>query len=185
MKKAKKNKKLIPIILFCFIFTISSYCYAQQGRLEYAQEIPIKLSYGRFPDKDGEDIAPHILGNWRMYKPNPITYNERKNRPSQSQTLYHGGRYTHPGYQPKKGGFHLVNSFGVWQHDPNTDYLNYKFTWPFERVSNYDKAHNCYFLLEGTLFTRFSIDCNSKIIDLHLYEHSLDRYIFTDKDGVL
>ena len=73
--------------------------------------------YRNFPEKVGESVAAHKLGDWRWYQANPLTQVELKTRPFWVYKTYHGGWYHDAGYQPNRGGFHMVNPFGVWQHD--------------------------------------------------------------------
>lgn len=187
MIQSEKSKNKVPYIIFCLIFTMASFSNTKGDSLEYtAPEVEIQLSYGRFPDKVGEDIPAHKLGNWRMYKANPLTYKEKKTRPFWVYTMYHGGWYRYSGYQPKKGGFHLLNSFGVWEHDPNQDNLNFKFIWPFERTFEYDIANDCYWqIMDVSYLIQFSVDSSSNLINIHKYKIPFNKYLFTDKDRVL
>lgn len=164
---------------------------AQENAEEKAIELPADTMPPRraFPEKTGEDIPAHKLGPWRWYKPNPLTYKERKTRPFWALTEYHGGWYHGKGYQPSRGGFHMANPFGVWEHDPVTDRLVFQFEWPFHLACRYDPAGDCYWGMYGIRVLNFTLGDGGRPENIRVHRTnvrpplSLRRYQFTDERG--
>jgi len=170
---------------------LNSASVAQQATTTEGKELAAtrirRFPLERFRDKTGEDIPAHTYGEWRWYKPNPLSIAEQKNETIGIRTAYHGGWYNGAGFQFRDGSFSIANSFGVWGHDPKTDQLHFQFAWPFHEMCAYDPGNDCFWGFHTNpsgehCLINFSLNEQRRPEKIKVSAIEFGRYLYTDSD---
>ena len=140
----------------------------------------------RFPDKTGEDIPAQTHGEWRWYKPNPLSLAEQKTDTPGTHTAYHGGWYQGAGFQTRDGAFLIANYFGVWRHESKQDQLLFQFAWPFHVMGTYDPGNDCFWGLHRNpsgeqCLISFSLNAEQRPEKIKVSRIDFGHYLYTDE----